>query len=90
MIKIVVCLEFIFQVFYLFDFVLFCLLTDHFLVLILQVNSLGLQFSLQANASPVNERPAGKTSQSPHVRRLSFVIFSERGNLNDDLMMSIE
>ncbi|XP_063955807.1 leucine-rich repeat-containing protein 49-like isoform X4 [Lytechinus pictus] len=31
-----------------------------------EVNSLGLQFSLQANASPVNERPAGKAPQPPH------------------------
>lgn len=31
-----------------------------------EVNSLGLQFSLQANASTVNERPGGKTPQQPN------------------------
>ncbi|XP_072167360.1 leucine-rich repeat-containing protein 49-like [Diadema setosum] len=32
-----------------------------------EVNSLGLQFSLQANASAVNERPGGKSAQPPHT-----------------------
>ncbi|XP_030832513.1 leucine-rich repeat-containing protein 49 isoform X3 [Strongylocentrotus purpuratus] len=31
-----------------------------------EVNSLGLQFSLKANASSVNERPGGKAPQPPH------------------------